>query len=177
MGWPIYSNHLDTGLVWDLDGRFVSGCQMVRHQMVVWKPVWKSLFMVQNVRYTNGLPSHMILPFEYRTPILSGIQVFGIQMVTVVEFVDKRVNWMFVICIPCVTHSNYVEWIKGIGGNIKRWNLFCKPRSQTCCRGCLQTWWFPLHQLITHFRLWPAHRKWQSNRDASLHRQHDPGKF
>ena len=48
--------------------------------------------MVQNVRYTNGLPSHMILPFEYRTPILSGIQVFGIQMVTVVEFVDKRVN-------------------------------------------------------------------------------------
>ena len=25
----------------------------------------------------------MTLPFEYRTPILSGIQVFGIQMVTV----------------------------------------------------------------------------------------------
>ena len=38
----------------------------------------------------NSPPSHMTLPLEYRTPILSGIQdessiqVFGIQMVTVV---------------------------------------------------------------------------------------------
>ena len=39
-------------------------------------------FMVQNVRYLNGPPSHMTLSYEYRTPILSGIQVFGIQMVT-----------------------------------------------------------------------------------------------
>ena len=27
-------------------------------QMVVWKPDWKSLFMVQNVQYSNDLPSH-----------------------------------------------------------------------------------------------------------------------
>ena len=45
------------------------------------------MFMVQNIRYSNGLASHMTSPPEYRTPILysdeSGIQVFGIQMVTV----------------------------------------------------------------------------------------------
>ena len=38
--------------------------------------------MVQNVRYLNGLPSHKTIPFEYRTSILSGIQVLGIQLVT-----------------------------------------------------------------------------------------------
>ena len=31
--------------------------------------------MVQNVRYSNGPPSHVTLPFEYRTPILSVIQM------------------------------------------------------------------------------------------------------
>ena len=41
----------------------------------------KSLFRVQNVWYSTGLPSHVTLPFEYLTPILSSIQVFGIQMV------------------------------------------------------------------------------------------------
>ena len=29
--------------------------------MVVWKPDWKSLFMVQNIGYLNGLPSHMTI--------------------------------------------------------------------------------------------------------------------
>ena len=43
----------------------------------------KGLFKVQNVWYSNGPPSRMNLPFEYRTPILSGIQVFSIQMVAV----------------------------------------------------------------------------------------------
>ena len=38
--------------------------------------------MVQTVRYSNGLPSH-VTPFEYLTPILSSIQMFGVQMVTV----------------------------------------------------------------------------------------------
>ena len=42
--------------------------------------------MVQNVQYSNGLPSHMTLLFEYQTPILSGIQMFGVQMVTVNYF-------------------------------------------------------------------------------------------
>ena len=31
--------------------------------------------MVVNVRYSNGQPSHITLPFEYRTPILSSIQM------------------------------------------------------------------------------------------------------
>ena len=65
-----YSNHLNTGLVWYSNGQFVSGSQMV-----VWKPDWKSLFIIQSVQYLNGLPSHKTLPFEYRIPILSGIQM------------------------------------------------------------------------------------------------------
>ena len=31
--------------------------------------------MVQNVRYLNGPPGHTTLPFDYRTPILSSIQM------------------------------------------------------------------------------------------------------
>ena len=31
--------------------------------------------MVSNVRCSNGPPSHVTLPFEYQTSILSGIQV------------------------------------------------------------------------------------------------------
>ena len=53
-----------------------------------WSETWteKSLFMVKNVwYYSNGPPNHMTLPFEYRTPILPGIQVFDIQMVTVLS--------------------------------------------------------------------------------------------
>ena len=41
--------------------------------MVVWKPDWKKLFMVQNVWYSNGQPSYMILPFEYHTVRYSGV--------------------------------------------------------------------------------------------------------
>ena len=42
-----------------------------------WSENWteKSLFMVQNVWYLNGLPSDLTLPFEYCTPIMSGIQM------------------------------------------------------------------------------------------------------
>ena len=43
----------------------------------------KIMFMVQNVLYLNGLPSHMTIWLQ--TSILSGTQVFGIQMVIVVE--------------------------------------------------------------------------------------------
>ena len=46
--------------------------------------------MVQNVRYSNGLPSHVTLPFEYRTPKLCGNQMnLGIQMVTVELLMGK----------------------------------------------------------------------------------------
>ena len=37
-GFEYNSNHLNTGLIWNLNGRFVSGCQI---EMVVWKPNWK----------------------------------------------------------------------------------------------------------------------------------------
>ena len=50
----------------------MSGCQMVRYSNGGLK---KGLLMVQNVRYSNGLPSLVILPFEYQTPILSSIQM------------------------------------------------------------------------------------------------------
>ena len=42
--------------------------------------------MVQNVRYLYG---HVTLPFEYQTPILCRIPVFGIQMVTVVTWLSE----------------------------------------------------------------------------------------
>ena len=53
--------------------------------------------MVQNVRYLNGPPSHVTLPFEYRTPTLSGIQVFGIQMVTVIFWPQPNNERFFVL--------------------------------------------------------------------------------
>ena len=74
------SNHMNTGLVWYSNGRFVSSCQVVQYSN---GQNWKSLFMVQNVRYLNGLLSHVTLPFEYRTPMLWGIQMLVTQMVTV----------------------------------------------------------------------------------------------
>ena len=35
----------------------------------------KSLFVVENVQYSNGPLSHVTLPFEYQTPKLLGIQI------------------------------------------------------------------------------------------------------
>ena len=37
------------------------------------------------IRYLSGPPSHVTLLFEYQTPTLYGIQVSGIQMVTVIN--------------------------------------------------------------------------------------------
>ena len=56
--------------------------------MVVWKADWKGLFMVQNVQYSNGPPSHMITIWILDTHTVwnsdeSCIQVFSIQIVTV----------------------------------------------------------------------------------------------
>ena len=42
--WLLYSNHLNTRLVWYSNGRFVSICLMA-----VWNPDWKKPFMVRNV--------------------------------------------------------------------------------------------------------------------------------
>ena len=72
------SNHQNTGLVWYSNGIFVSSSQMVWYSNGGLKTTEIGLYMVQNVWYLNGPPSYVTLPFEYRTPIL-----FGIQMVTV----------------------------------------------------------------------------------------------
>ena len=66
---------LNTRLVWYSNGRFVSGCEMVRYSNGDLKTRQKKAFTVQNVRYSNGQPSHVTLPFEYLTPILFGIQM------------------------------------------------------------------------------------------------------
>ena len=49
-----YSNHLNTRLVWYLNGRFVSSCQMVRYSNGGLKTGQKILLMVQNVHYLLG---------------------------------------------------------------------------------------------------------------------------
>ena len=50
--------------------------------MVVWKPDWKSLFMVENVLYSKCPPSHVTTIWIPDTQ-LSGIQMIGIKIVTV----------------------------------------------------------------------------------------------
>ena len=59
-------------------------CRMVQYSNGGLKT---GLFMVQNVQYSNGQPSHMTLPIP-DTPIVSysgelGIQVSSIHMVTI----------------------------------------------------------------------------------------------
>ena len=93
-----YSNQVTIWIPDQSSIQVVDSCLVVKWSsiwMVVWKPDWKSLFIVQNVWFSNGLPSHVTLPFEYRTPTLSGIQVFSILMVTVVWYS----NGTFVSCI------------------------------------------------------------------------------
>ena len=59
-------------------------CQAVKWSCIsngVLKTRQKNLFIVQNVRYSNGPPNNVTLPFEYLTPILSSLwfKVLGIQ--------------------------------------------------------------------------------------------------
>ena len=66
--------------------------------------------MVQNVHYLNGLPSQVTLPFEYRTPILSSIQmnlVFGIQMVTV--FINVQACRIQISPVRVRTYHDYED--------------------------------------------------------------------
>ena len=52
--------------------------------------------MVQNVQYSNGPPIQVTLPFEYRTPMLSSIQVFGIQMMIVLDMSAIQIPTVFI---------------------------------------------------------------------------------
>ena len=58
--------------------------------MVAENQTKKSLFQVHNVWYLNGPQSHVTYPFEYRTHILSSI-----QMVTVCTCFSMFVSWQF----------------------------------------------------------------------------------
>ena len=114
-------------------------------QMVVWKLDWKNLYMVQNVRYSNSTPSQMTLPFEYPTPILSSIQVFSIQMVTVLTCnllprttiadnpktskFDVRKGWWQTILSRSHHLSTTVEFILPFSMNTIA-SFFC-PRTQS----------------------------------------------
>ena len=69
-----------------------SGIQMVWYSNGGLKTGMKKACMVQNVRYSNGPPSHVTVLFEYRVPMMSGIQVSGIQMVTVYCVCFEGVN-------------------------------------------------------------------------------------
>ena len=68
----LYSNHLNVGLVWHLNGRFVSGSQMVRY-------LNGGLKTAKSCDFTIWIPDNHTVHYSDE----SGIQVFGIQMVTV----------------------------------------------------------------------------------------------
>ena len=95
-----YSNHLNTGLVWFLNGRFVSGSQMARYSHGGQKSGLKKLvygpkcpvfkWSAKSRHFNISIPdSHAVLYFDE-----SGIQVIGIQLVTVQNV------------LPALLHSN-----------------------------------------------------------------------
>ena len=94
--------------------------------MVVWKPDWKSLFLVQNVQYLNGRPGHMTLPFEYQTLILSSIQI-----VTVFK---SPLNILNVNVIASSIANQNLETFSAC-----QWGS-CNPREPDC-RGCASGKW------------------------------------
>ena len=58
----MYSNRLNTKLVWYLNGRFVSGCQMVQYSNGGLKSGLKKACLGPKMSF------HVTLPFGYRTP-------------------------------------------------------------------------------------------------------------
>ena len=115
-----------TGLVWYSNG--VGLCLVVKWsgiQMVVSKPDWKNLIMVQNVRYLNGLPSHVTLPFEYRTPFLYTVQMiwysdvqyaygYGSNCWTSNDIIagNGRVLKLYFFIVRFYLLKKYIMWIK-----------------------------------------------------------------
>ena len=57
------NNYSNTGQVWYSNGRLCPVVKWSGFWMGVWKPDWKSLFMVQSVWYWNGPPIHMTSTF------------------------------------------------------------------------------------------------------------------
>ena len=50
-------------------------CLVIKWSGILKTGLLKACYVVQNVWYSNGPPSHVTLTFEYRTPILSDIQM------------------------------------------------------------------------------------------------------
>ena len=74
--------------------------------MVVWKPKWKSLLMVQNVLYLNGLQSQVTFTFEYWYFLMNELNVCSLkQMIT---FVNEN-EWHVLFCCNCNTIPMYVS--------------------------------------------------------------------
>ena len=57
---------------------------------------------VQNVQYSNGPPSHMTLPFEYRTSILSSIQMNPVFSCLVFRWLLYFARWESEKCASSV---------------------------------------------------------------------------
>ena len=94
--WRAHSNHLNT--VWYSNGIFVSS-----YQMVVWKQTrLKKSVYGPKCQVFEWSTNSVTLPFEYRTPILSGIQVNLVFRCLVIR-------WLFNTWIP-----NSSEWVYGI---------------------------------------------------------------
>ena len=74
-----YSNHLNTGLVWYSNGRFVNSCQMVWYSNGNLKTGLKKPVYGPKCTIFEWLPSHVTLLFDYQTPSLSGIQINSIS--------------------------------------------------------------------------------------------------
>ena len=87
----------------------MSGCQMFQYLKGGLKTRLKSLFMVQNVKYSNGQPSHTAKTFEYQTPKLSGI-----QMLTV-----------YYILLPCLLSLCTYSDVKNICHKLERSQTNC----------------------------------------------------
>ena len=86
----------------------MSVCQMVQNLNGGLKTgLKKRLFIVQNVWYLNGLPSHVTLPFEYRTPILSGIQMNPVFRCSV--SIQMVMNFLWVKELPIVECDDEVD--------------------------------------------------------------------
>ena len=84
----------NTATIWIPD---LSGIKMVGIWMGVWKPDWKSLFMAQNVVFKWSAMSHDFAIWIPDTHLQFleefGIQVLGIQMVTVnIKSYESQIN-------------------------------------------------------------------------------------
>ena len=106
--------------------------------------------------FFNGPPSYVTLPFEYRTPTLTGIQVFSIQVVTVIlkyTFLSRVLkSGLSVQNSNCKNHVTKWNWYPNISqsGSTSTKSCFlfqcCECRSRSLPHQCCG------HHLYHHFR-------------------------